>query len=394
MIFSLLVALLTLGVSRQASAYPWMIRHNYTACSNCHTDPSGGGQLTQYGRLTGDVLLSMKYGEKRDEEEPKLGMFWGAWDLPSQVLLNGTFRNLAVIRPGQTGNAYTFIPVMQLDVGGELHLGDFFVGGTIGLGKVSEGSTHARAAQVTTGQQDQMNMLSRVFYAGAYIQDEWLVRAGRLNLPYGIRIPEHTMWVREATRTDRESDQQYGAALAYVGDELRAEVMAIAGNYQVNPDRFRERGYSLTLEGIAGSQFAAGMSSKVTYVEKDRLTEETNSVRQAHGLTARWGPLRSLSFLFEMDVLFRSGADAGYVGFLQTDFEPVQGLHFMATGEILDQGLPVLEPPAATPGYGRPQLGGWLSMDWFFYRQLEFRLDNIFRQEDPYTLLGQFHLYL
>ncbi|MCH2110731.1 MAG: hypothetical protein MK135_15520, partial [Polyangiaceae bacterium] len=324
-----------IGSVGEASAYPWMIRHHYTACSTCHTDPSGGGQLTRYGRLTGDVLLSTQYGSQESrKKEPKQGFLWGAVQTPDALLLNTSFRNLYIYRPGNEGDRFVYIPVMQLDGGGEVRFGQFFAGGTIGLGKVREGVTFGRAAQVTTNQGGEMNLLARKFYVGLNLGQEWILRAGRLNLPFGIRIPEHTMWVRQATRTDIESQQQYGVAAAYVGDNVRAEVMAIVGNYQVNPDTFRERGYSLLIEGIGGSSFAAGISSKVTYAGTDRLTFEENTVRQAHGVTARWGPTKSLGFLFEMDALFRSKADAGYVGYLQTDYEPIQGLHFMATGEI------------------------------------------------------------
>ena len=152
------------------------------------------------------------------------------------------------------------------------------------------------------------------------------------------------------------------------------------------------------LEGIAGTNFAAGISSKVTYAELDRVTFERKSLRQAHGLTMRYAPLHSLSFMSEADVLFSSNANGGYVGFVQADYEPVQGLHFLLTGEILDQGMPVQvidEPtPIATPGLGIPRAGGWLSLDWFFYRQLEFRTDLVMRYNEPLTILGQLHMYL
>src|SRR5690606_18815666 len=132
---------------------------------------------------------------------------------------------------------------------------------------------------------------------------KWLLRAGRLNQPFGLRIPEHNAWVREATRTDRESDQHHGLALSYVSEKLRGEIMAIAGNYQVGPDSFRERGYSMFVEGIAGTSFASGVSSKVTYAESDlydrtvdpvtnSILPERNTLRQAHGIFGRWAPAK------------------------------------------------------------------------------------------------------
>jgi hypothetical protein len=42
----LLAALWTTG----AWAYPWMVKNHYGSCAACHVDPSGGGQLTAFGR--------------------------------------------------------------------------------------------------------------------------------------------------------------------------------------------------------------------------------------------------------------------------------------------------------------------------------------------------------
>lgn len=402
-----------------AHAYAWMIRHDYTACGSCHADPSGGELLTHYGRVTSDLVLRTQYGSKKAEEGekkdsnaefggPPTGVLWGAIDLPKSLLLSGAYRNLYVIRPGED-KAFTFVPVMQADLYGQFKAGPVSVGGSLGIGKVPVGSPHVRAAQVTGNQEGGMNLLSRTHYVGVDAGDKVVIRAGRLNLPFGVRIPEHTSWVREATRTDRESDQQHGLAISYVGENLRMEVMGIAGNFQtkltpggeysdLSPGSIHERGYSMFVEGIAGTNFAAGISSKVTYAELDRVTFERKSLRQAHGLTMRYAPFHSFSILSEADVLFRSNANAGFVAFVQADYELIQGLHVLLTGELVDQGMPVQavgeDTPLATPGVGTPRGGGWLSLDWFFYRQLEFRTDLMLRYNEPLTILGQLHMYL
>jgi hypothetical protein len=390
----LVLALACFTWPSSASAYTWMMKHGYTACSVCHADPSGGELLTPYGRVTADLLLRMQYGQRAEgAAPPKPGVLWGAWEPPEELLISGAYRNLYVVRPDQPGDEFTFVPVMQGDLYGQVRFGWFRAGGSIGVGRTREGSDNGRAAQVTTNQEG-YNLLSRTHYVGVDFNDELLLRAGRLNLPFGLRIPEHTAWVREATRTDRESDQQHGLALSYVGDKLRGEAMAILGNYQLGPDEYRERGYALFVEGFAGTLFAAGLSSKLTYAETDRLTAEVDTVRQAHGLTMRWMPLNSLAFLIEGDALFRSAADPGYVGFIQADYELITGLHLLLTGEILDQGQALDDRNGATPGLGEPRFGGWFGADWFFYKQLEFRTDVVLRQEDPFTLLGQLHFYL
>lgn len=423
-LFQAIVAafLFTLSYTDSAHAYAWMIKHNYTACGTCHADPSGGELLTHYGRVTSDLILRTHYGSpdvakdseaksEAKDEGPPTGVFWGALDLPKQVLLSGSYRNLYIVRPKED-EVFTLVPVMQLDVYGQLRFGAVTMGGSVGLGKAPVDSPHVRAAQITANQGEGLNLISRNHYVGVDIGSSFILRAGRLNLPFGIRMPEHTTWVREATRTDRESDQQHGLALAYVGENLRAEIMGIAGNFQTKlvpggefgaergftSDSVRERGYSMYVEGISGTNFAAGVTSKVTYAQLDRVTFEEKSLRQAHGLTMRYAPAKFLSFLAEADALFRTNANTGYVGFAQADVEPIQGLHFMLTGEFLDQGLAVQsdgEPtPIASPGLGEPRFGGWLTLDWFFYRQFEFRTDLLFRQNEPLTLLGQLHFYL
>src|SRR5690606_21493049 len=221
----LLIVLLLAGVfwTDSAHAYAWMIRHDYTACGSCHADPSGGELLTDYGRATSDLVLRTQYGSKKTEEAsgkegegfegPKTGLFWGAIDLPDALLLSGAYRNLYLIRPKEE-KKFTFVPVMQADLYGQLKLGPMRFGGSLGIAKVPVGSPHARAAQVTGNDEGGLNLISRSHYVGVDLGSKVVLRAGRLNLPFGVRIPEHTMWVREATRTDRESDQQHGLAFS------------------------------------------------------------------------------------------------------------------------------------------------------------------------------------
>jgi hypothetical protein len=388
-----LAFLFAFALSSHASAYAWMIRHEYSSCATCHADPSGGELLTLYGRVTSDAALRTQYGSG-GEQSDKSGLFWGLVDLPKQLLLSGSYRSLSVTRPSES-DAFKFVPVMMGDIYGQLTLGPVLMGGSVGIAKVREGSLHARPAQVTTNGDDQVNMISRTHYVGLQLNDSMWLRAGRLNLPFGVRIPEHTMWVREATRSDRESDQQHSVAFAYVGERVRLEAQAILGNYQIGPDQFRERGYSAFIEGIGDGNIAAGVSSKVTFAKEDRLTGEKDSLRQAHGLMMRWAPARQFVLMAEADALFRTSANAGYVGFVQGDYEPLQGLHFILTGEVLDEGAAITTPPqVVSPGVGQPKLGMWGSIDWFFWTQLELRVDAVVRQNDPFTILSQFHLYL
>jgi hypothetical protein len=372
-----------------------MIRHAYTGCGVCHADPSGGEVLTPYGRAQSDLLLRMRYGGKKDEvpEPGKASNFLWFLETPPSVMLGGNGRVASTLKDGE----YRLFP-MAMDVYGQFRFGNFFVGGGLGLSDVPPSSPHARAAQITTNQGDGLNVISRTHYLGMdFAEQKFTLRAGRLNLPYGLRVPEHTLWARENTRTDRESDQQHGVALAYNAEEARAEGMIILGNYQINPDEFRERGYSFYFELLASSRAAFGVSSLYTVAATDRLTLETNVARGAHGPYTRMGIGEDFALLAEMNLLTDSTRKLGYVGFLQGDYEVVQGLHAMLTAEVLEQGYPrngsLIQPPLRpVAGQGKPAGGLWVSAGWFFLPHLDLRIDAIVRQE--FTLLTQLHAFL
>lgn len=239
-------------------------------------------------------------------------------------------------------------------------------------------------------------MLSRNHYLGMDFLDQKLtLRAGRLNLPFGIRIPEHTLWVREATRTDRESDQQHGLAVAYNNEEIHAEGMTILGNYQIGPDEFRERGYSFFFEVLAANRAAVGVSSLYTLARRDRLTLESNTARGAHGAFTRVAIGEPFALLAEMNLLTDSTRELGYVGFVQGDYEVTQGLHGLLTVEILNQGYPKngeIDLIPRGPGLGKPDFGAWISAAYFFLPHCDVRVDAIVRRE--FTLLTQLHVFL
>src|SRR6185436_17599161 len=182
-----------------------------------------------------------------------------------------------------------------------------------------------------------INLVSREFWVGLDLADHAiLVRGGRLNLPFGLRNVEHTAWVRDLTNTDINQDQQYGAALAYSRDPFRTEVMAIVGNFQVHPSQIRQGGYAGYFEYSLRPNLATGISSTITHAVLDPAVR-ASATRQAHGFFARYAPVEPIVLLAEGDLLIlnpgNASASTGGTGWLQVDFEPVQGLHFDVTGE-------------------------------------------------------------
>ncbi len=356
------IALVVLAPS-PAHAYGWMIQHGYAACAVCHADPSGGtGPLTPYGRAQGELLLQSTYGRAPGEEAGSTtGFLWGVLKTPEWLLGGGGVRVMPIAMTIGGGPTQTDLIVMQADLAAEVHVGQFRAGGSIG------GITTDQSPASISG-----NVISREHWLGwSFADDAWLLRAGRINLPFGARTLDHTLWVRASTRTDLNETQQHGIAVAYTGKLLRGELMAIAGNFQV-PSEEWEHGYCGYLELMPASWLALGVSSLVTYASQDIVTLQPTT-RQAHGVFARVAPWWTLALTAEADFMVNPGGQTnahGLATMLQADLEVLRGLHLLATGETQD-----------IAGDGGLSIGGWLGAGWFFGPHADVRLDFMQRSE-------------
>lgn len=382
-----LLVVLGLAWPRDARAFGWMVRHGYTSCAQCHADPSGGGLLTAYGRAQRQLLVRTRFGPASpdgadDEEAARVGGFLaGTAPLPDSLLLGADVRGLFLHTVPDGAPAAGRFVLMQSDVAAQVTVDR--VRAMASVGYAPEG---AAPAALTTGSRDRV--VSRVHWLGVDLREDKdiTLRAGRLNLPFGLRMPEHTAWVRSASRTDLNTSQQHGAAMAFSSPSARLEIMGIAGNFQMSPDVLRERGYSACAELTLAPRLTLGASSLVAWAGAQPFGSQP-TWRQAHGLFARWGLTERVSVVAEGDVLHQSqrlrGGASGYAAWIQVDVEPVQGLHTMVAGETL-----AAPDPTAKDAYG-----GWFTVAWFFGPGADVRADTVVRT-GALAQLVQLHLAL
>jgi hypothetical protein len=386
-VLAVLFGLLVFFSTRDASAYTWMLRHGYTGCATCHLDPSGGSVLTTYGRTVGGMLLSTPYGGEADTS-PLDEFLFGAAKLPDWLMLGGDVRALWLITKLEGAATHDQLFLMQADVAAGIRIRHVLAGGSIGYAE-----TGAFSATLTRA--PEKNLVSRTHWVGYEFEQQALtLRAGRMNVPFGIRNVEHTSWARALTDTNINDDQQHGVAAAWSPGSFRGELMAILGNYQLRPDDYRERGYSGYLEWLPTLELAIGASSMLTHRKLDPAYFR-EAWRQQHGIFARYVPWKPLVLLAEANYVFRSPKQdfrrKGAIGFLQADVEPVQGLHLLVTGEAHDVGL------RGTPF----SYGAWFSTIWFLAPHLDVRIDNVYQnlgdefgRTEVLSLLAQAHMYL
>jgi hypothetical protein len=276
---------------------------------------------------------------------------------------------------------------MQADLYAGVSLGHFRADGSLGV--LPSGAKPAVITNIGSWE-----LVSRQHWIGYEFGDNaFLLRAGRIVLPFGLRNIEHTSWVRRSTRTDINS---------YAGEKWRGELMAILGNFQVTPV-FREYGYSGYAELALTKNAAIGVSSLLTYAKRDIVlkagppgnTFSPSNLRQAHGAFARYAPIRPLVLMAEWDFLvqspFGTPAYLGYAGFLQGDVEIIQGVHLFETVELFRE-----RTDGATPSYAFS-----LTPNWFFAPHADIRLDLFIQRQvelrgsgSAIGFLAMLHFYL
>ena len=379
-----LLVLVTWGASATAHAYPFMIRQGYTQCATCHTDPSGGTLLNEYGRVQSQLLLSSIYGGGNElsdsaEAEPTAGRFLGFAALPSWLRLGGWLREGYIWNAVDGRIVDRRLLQMRADVGADLRIGAFRAAAELGYSS-ADATTFTQLAQITRSTTGP-NLIGREFWAGVEtFGGDGLLRAGRINVPFGLRNLEHTSFVRTATQTDINEDQTYGVAFAISRPAWRAEVMALLGNLSVHPDAYRERGGAGYLEVSLAPTTALGINALAARSDAS-LATRLPTLRQAYGGFARAAPWRPLVVQVEADVLLNkqlgSGAqDVGHAEWLQTDVEVFRGLHLLGALEGMKTG--------ATPVL---QKGAWAGLWWFAFPHVDFRADVVQRwSEGPSTL--------
>lgn len=393
------LALVGASWSRDAHAYAWMIRQGQAKCGNCHVDPSGGELLTHMGRVMSETNMSTNWNDGKVSDSSKLAF---GLDEPNDVRIGGSFRWMNIYDTGAKEDAFKTFP-MQMDMYGAADFGWLQVGASLGLGRISRGAAHSRAAQINkvtfeagdAADARKYAALSRWHWLGFELSDNALLRIGRMNLPFGLRSSEHTLFARESTKTDRESDQQHGIALAHSGGPWRYEMMLSLGNFQIGPDDYRERGYAGQFEYLFNPKLALGLSSSILVAGKSLVTgSDERTIRHNHGVTARWVPFGPATGLLEADVIKNTGSTLGYTGFLVADYAtPLQGLHIAATGEWVSVGKPE-GGGEATVGAGKPRGGVWLTAHWLFYTHMDFRVDVVKRYAGEPQVWAQIHMYL
>jgi hypothetical protein len=273
------VLALSLGAARPAHAYPqFQFSLDRGSCGTCHYSSAGGGLLDDYGRDAAQTAVS-RGGDGR--------FLHGLWAPPSWLALGGDAR-LAVGDHQVAGSNERFAFPMQLDLYARAALSGFSVNFTAGL----SGAARDPVAPVFE------RLASREHYA-MYERSEFAVRIGRFYPVFGLRLADHTAYVRRFLGFGL-LEQPYALELSRLDD--RSE-LRVAG-FVPQPIEFlgagyRARGaaaaYERRISDAPDGAAAVGLQARFALGDDER--------RYTLGAIARWWmPGAGLLWLAELDV--------------------------------------------------------------------------------------------
>lgn len=247
-----------------AHAYPqFQLSSGSAQCSQCHVSPAGGGLLTAWGQSeAGDTIARGGDGT----------FLHGAATLPDWLLVGGDVRLAALANDtGSSEGVELAVFPMQLDLSLGVAKGAWTVVGTIGArGRVRSGASDDPSNPASEVMEPSLAnvIISREHYVmwrpetqGAY------VRAGRFATPYGLRLADHTAYVRRYLGFNL-FEETYGANGGYIGEDWELHASAFVYDPLQGAAR-RDVGGAVTVEKIATERLLLGASARASVASTD-----------------------------------------------------------------------------------------------------------------------------
>lgn len=361
--FALLCAVM---LAKDSPGFPQMASHGYASCMTCHVAPGGGGLLTAYGRSLSRELLS-QWG-REGEEAPLYGMVSAG----EQLLWGGDLRTLQYFSRSPLVDVGRFI-FMQADLEMGLRIGTFTVVGTIGF-------QNAMSANHSGGQ-----IFSRKHYLLWNTAENFFVRLGKFDAPYGIRWPDHFMYARRDLGWD-EGSESYRAEWSVMQESWEGILSLSAGR----PDAPQ-----LGTEKAATMRFAKYLGDSTQLIFSAHFGSKSSGNRLVLGPALALRISSSLMLFTQVDLQKKlgglGGSNTGILEYFKLNFEALKGLHIFALQEISHLNLQDTQTRKTAFGLG---------VQWFPRPHLELLVGlRKNTSENPVlgttdSLMALFHYYL
>jgi hypothetical protein len=385
-----LVSVVTELAVRRAEAYPhFQLVSGSSRCSQCHISPAGSSLLSAWGREESSDAISGG-GDGR--------FLHGVFELPESLTLGGDLRAAALANDvgASDGTELVAFP-MQADLAGAYTSGPLTILAVIGArGRVRSG---APSSEATSGTIDpnapnpgamvespslSSYVISREHYimyrpdqaAGIY------ARAGRFSAPFGLRLADHTAYVRRYLGYNL-LEETFGLGVGYLANSVEVHATGFVYDPLQGGPR-KEAGAALLVEHD-GDAYIAGVSARASVA-----SSSTRLVAGAHGKVWLAEKLLVQAEVDGVRELFDGVGDrwqlAAYAGPVLV---PSRGVYVGAAYQAFAEDL-------AVRSVLRQGVDAWLS--WLPIAHFEImasaRAQRIGPHEHAYNAMLQLHYYL
>lgn len=315
------IALATLLIPNRAEAYPqFQFSMNETeTCASCHFSPAGSGLINPYGRYMAEEFVSP--GGDGD-------LLHGLWE-PPRIQLGGDIRIAAISNDSGGDERRNAVFPMQADLYARAELGAFSAYFATGAccGARDEGERQNKPS---------------LYFAREYSlmwrpeQDGVYVRAGRFFAPFGLRLHDHSSFVRRDNGLYL-AEETLTVSGGVVKNDWEIHVSAFGPDFQIDA-REESFGGALLFEKRLERNGAWGAQAKLNIDER--------SSRATTGAIAKyWIPGAKLLFLAELDGIGES-FDQGdsrlqMLGYLGASYFPVRGVMLGTALEFHDSDIAI-----------------------------------------------------
>jgi len=282
-------------------SFPDMIRHGYINCTACHASPAGGGILNSYGRsLSKELISTWSYN---NEEQPFHGLLKDSksQEGSDKVLFGGDVRYLnRKLNTSTTETNESFLMQSQF----RMSIAYEKIRSFLSIGKIDNPKIKS-----------EVRWVSPEFYLLWSIKDDVHFRMGRFEPIFGLRLPDHNLWVKAENQIVPWNEKD-ASEFIYEGE---SQFLSLA-SYQANASK------EIT------QQFTGfTISFYQTVFEKYRLgfglisTEGQNNRFKSYNFNATLPITEYGYFMFESSQVSQNGTVKN-LGLLRSGYEIYKGL--------------------------------------------------------------------
>ncbi|MFC3123323.1 hypothetical protein [Agaribacter flavus] len=298
-ISAILVSLLSL--SNSAVAEPYLAIKTKAKCSACHVNPIGGGMRTKFGTLYGHTQLPK---EISDIVGADIG------EITDYLKIGGNFRYNAQASRNEADESSSTFRVESAQV-------------YVAIQPKNSKFSLYLDQQIAPGAAVNREAFLKYNYASNHY-----IKAGKMYVPYGLRLEDDTSFVRQVTGFNFDSSDN-GVELGLEYDDTTLNFFVTNGTSAVsnNDDKFL---FGAKAEHLFGNARVGG-----TVVVNDSDANEQRFYNVYGGLT--WG---NWVFLGEANLIETEGITSSsieeLVGLIEANYQLQKGLNVKLTGEYYD----------------------------------------------------------